>query len=235
MTSSPNRTTRLPSPFREPILFRVRLVWATTPLFRLIGWFLLAALAVTMVLAVLPLIGAQLAFTAQLISQPGVSTLVGAIIGASISLSVSYTLQRGQFRARSLLDKRETIYGPLLESVISFIHQLEDHPYPSRIAHIAREPNFSLQPQAGFLTWADVVSSGQVTYVPDWLRRAFEEIERNLAKYNQRVRDCAREIQDLLASELIRRGLIESASGFSDVALILAGDYDARIAPPSLE
>lgn len=223
---------KLSHPFRRPLPFQARLIWASSLPLRIVASVLLTFAAIAISAFLLQRLGDLFSGTAVFLSQPGLSTLLGAVLGASVGLVVSYTLQRAHFRAKSLLDKKESLYGPLLESLISFIDQLETQPYPWQIAHIGREPNFSLQPQAGFLSWSDIVSSGRVVYVPDWLRSCFQRLDSNIAQYNMRVRRCSKEVEMLLATELIRRGLIEKASGFSEIHTILVGEYDARVVTP---
>lgn len=218
--------------FREPVFFRLRFILATEPL---LGLVLVVAIVAIVALGsryLLPPVASLLGGAGTLISQPGVSTLIGALVGAGVSLGVSITLQREQYKAKSLLDRKSEIYEPLLRSIIAFLRQLELQPFPWRIAHLAGVPNFSLLPQAGFLEWSEVVTSGNVIHVPAWLRNAFEATISNIDEYNARVASCSSEVQTVLAHELMKRGLIESASGFSEIGLILSANYEARVVTP---
>ncbi len=232
MSAKDKLGTRSDRQFRRPLRFRIRLLWATHWVFRLSLLFVITAIVTLALRYFLPALPPFLDATGIWLSQPGISTLIGVLVGAGISLIVSITLQRDQYKAKSLLDRNDEIYEPLLRSVIAFLHQLETQPYPWRIAHIGWVPSFSLQPQAGFLEWSDLVTSGRVIYVPTWLRQAFEAIDSNIEEYNNRIAASSAEIQALLIHELRKTGLIESASGFSEISLILSADYEAKVITP---
>ena len=164
--------------------------------------------------------------------QPGVSALVGVLVGAGLSSFVAFSLQRDQFKGKALLEKKQSIYAPLLEDLLSFRSQLGATPYPSHIAHRSRTPSQSFWRPAGFFAWTDLVADGRLIHVPHWMRRAFEAFMRNLDEYNERYRQCNNEVEAALIADLTREGFIESASGFADLHLVLAEAYDARILTP---
>jgi hypothetical protein len=159
----------------------------------------------------------------------GTTTIIGVIVGALISTLVALNLQRNQYKRDSFLEKRDTVYRPLFEDFINLRKLLDHHAYPYFITYQLEQQGRLIRSQISWLAWSDIKSDDRIILVPKWMRNALDNYCKVISQYNDRISSCQAEVGNRLVEDLKQRGLIESASGFGELRVILLKSYDTRI------
>lgn len=213
----------------EPISFRLRFLWTSSFWFRISVISVIAGCSVVLVnCGIVGWLFEYLTIPLVTFDQTS-STLIGVIVGAAISMLVSLYLQRDQYRRDAYLERRDNLYRPLFEDTQALRKQLKTSPFPCFIAHKLDHVGRLIEKQDSFLEWSRVKSDDRIILVPKWLFDSLENFIQMLSMYNEMYYQCEATIERKLVEELKARDLIESASGFKDLRLILLENYDARI------
>lgn len=214
------------SSIRLPL--EVRLKYFFLP-YRKFTEFVIFALIVIAASTISVLINASFPLVTSVFKDPGFVGLFGVLLGAVIGGYISRYLQLQQFRAETLIRKKQEIYQPLYEALRNTKEQLENYPYP---------PDFEVDPDKPFRKntplfgeWTKIKGDSRFTQVPSWITEAFNQYVEHIETYPRLFEEAAEAMHTKFV-EILRRDFqqgIPAAHGDRDSMLraIILGYSDS--------
>lgn len=144
-------------------------------------------------------------------------TLLGAVIGGSLSLLGSVWINKRQQQARRNLKRMNVIYSPLYDELVEIRDRvLVQNPYPNHV-----EFNKEVSPQYNCLqydAWRRIKLDTRYLEVPKYLKEQIGRLETSIAEYMKVRGDASTEVQlilnDVLAANMERQCGIKTLARF---------------------
>lgn len=130
-----------------------------------------------------------------------IGTLIGAVVGGSLSIIGTVYVSRKTQKAQSAVKRNNIIYKPLYNE-LNEIHQviLEETPYPMFIRFEKREQTIRKHPQ--YTVWGRIKMDARLFEVPKKLRKAMEKLYRTIGDYQQNLTMTRNELHRAYWNEL---------------------------------
>ncbi|MGG1659431.1 hypothetical protein [Brevibacillus sp. NRS-1366] len=123
--------------------------------------------------------------TFQLFKDPGFTaifgSLVGAIIGGSMSIFAAIYVYKKQASTKSMVEKKNEIYKPLYNNMIETLEILNQNPYPSFFAF--RKSQQTIIPHPQFYAWIEIKGDSRRLLIPNYLVKEMDKFEILIEEY----------------------------------------------------
>jgi hypothetical protein len=116
----------------------------------------------------------------NLLSDPVVSTLLGAILGGAIAFYGSVYVQKSQIRSLSAIRRRDVIYTPLYNELLALRASLTERPCPSDFVYSTGQDSH-YNPK--FAVWPSFKLDSRNLQVPKRLAKTLDDFQTLTEKY----------------------------------------------------
>jgi hypothetical protein len=148
----------------------------------------------------------QLQSSLRVFGDPGIAgifgSLLGAIIGGMLTFTAAIYSQRNQTAARGAVVRKNTIYTPLYDELVSIRAMLEENPYP-QLFELGSGRQTAL-PHPIFGAWERIKKDSRILQVPQYIANNLEEYTESVRTYLSLRYESARDVQEKM-NQIYRR------------------------------
>ncbi len=171
-------------PFRVPLQVRLSYMLVS------IGWLRIFPLIAAILFLVLASWGLMwlysvLTFSTSIFKDVGFvglfGSLFGALLGSIVGGTVSLHIQSQQSRAVATINKKEQIYEPLYNAMVSFRIDLLKYPHPHSFILDPSQHRVAYAPY--FVEWAKIKDDSRFIEVPGWIKSTFDQYTNDFTHY----------------------------------------------------
>jgi hypothetical protein len=187
--------------FNKPWSVRIGDILSTNRILAIILTALLWSVFITMIFILLALcitFVIQIIFDINSLQNPVnnaiinvVSGLVGAAIGAVTGGIISFRIQSKELQSGAAIERRDNVYRPIRDEVLSLQLSLSRIPYPGHIS--TTEASYSGN-DAKFALWTKIRSSSKAIDIPVWIRDGIDRYISTIQDYNNSILETYKEI-----------------------------------------